>query len=181
LPKSNQATGLADQAAGQGSSLSGHYYAALTGIADPGSEAQLYRWQALGLLEGITDKLHRRAALVAAQTHSHPTDLVVLLLIYRTGPETPVKASLIQRSLGFTAGGVTRRLNTMERNDLVQRIRDPDDGRAWHVTLTTKGCALAERMLAETQARNEKLYSEFSLAEWKTMIGLLQRLQATVD
>ena len=170
-----------DLARGHESSLPGHYYAALAGLAVPESDAQRYRWQALGLLEGITDKLHTRAARMAAQTQNHPTDLVVVMLVYRSGPEKPIKAAVIQRSLGFTAGGVTRRLSTMEGNGLIRRTRDPDDGRAWNVALTAKGLALAELMLAQTQVRNERLYNEFSLAEWKTMIGLLQRLEATVD
>ena len=68
---------------------------------------------------------------------------------------------MIQKGLGFTAGGMTRRLDSMTRNGLVVRLRDPDDGRAWLAQLTDRGAALAEMILGGADARNALFSKRF--------------------
>ncbi|MBV9843110.1 MAG: MarR family transcriptional regulator [Sphingomonadaceae bacterium] len=160
-------------------SLPARFYAAIRGLDDHSGEQRLRR-QAMGLLQDISTRLQQIAADTAATAEIHRSDLLVLALLYRANTARTVKASAIQRGLGFTAGGVTRRLDAMEAKQLIERVRDPADGRAWLVRLTAKGAELAARILERSDARNRRLLEEFSDAEWATMIALLRRVNGAL-
>jgi DNA-binding MarR family transcriptional regulator len=62
--------------------------------------------------------------------------------------------SLAERA-GLSKQTMTTMVRLLERDGLVTRTRDPDDGRAWQVTLTARSRAfrpVAERALAELHA-----------------------------
>jgi DNA-binding MarR family transcriptional regulator len=160
--------------------LRGRYYEALAGLAEGQSNAQQNRRQTLGLLQLINARLADIRAEHAAQSDVHPTDLLVLILLYLVDAGHTIRPTEIQRVLGFTAGGVTRRLTSMELKGLIRRSPDLLDGRAWQVSLTEHGEALARHHLAKNQGHNQKLEAEFSDDEWKTMVKLLDRFAKAI-
>lgn len=160
--------------------LRGRFYEALAGLAEGQSREQQYRHQVLGLLQLVNSRLSEIRAELATQSDVHPTDLLVLILLLLVDPAHTIRPTEIQRALGFTAGGVTRRLASMEKKGLVQRTPDPDDGRAWRVSLTGQGEALAKSHVAQNKGRNQKLEAEFTDVEWKTMVNLLDRFAKAI-
>jgi DNA-binding MarR family transcriptional regulator len=76
---------------------------------------------------------------------------------------------------------VTRRLDAMESRGLVERLPDPDDGRAKLARLTEAGRALAARALERSDARNRRLHDAFSTGEWQTLTLLLRRLGPALE
>jgi DNA-binding MarR family transcriptional regulator len=163
-------------------SVPGRFYAVLAGAEQDDTDSRRqYRRQTMGLLQAISSRLQKIAAASAAGTGLHATDLFVVGLIYRTTADHVARVSDVQRGLGITAGGMTRRLDSMVKRGLVVREPDPDDGRAWLVRLTAEGSDLAERLYASATDRNRRLQSEFSDEEWRVLIGLLQRLDGLLE
>jgi DNA-binding MarR family transcriptional regulator len=163
-------------------SVPGRFYTVLAGAEVPaGDMRQQYRRQTMALLQAISSRLQKIAAEHAADTGLHVTDLFVMGLIYRTTDDHIARVADVQHGLGITAGGMTRRLDSMVSNGLVARIPDPEDRRAWLVRLTNAGTALAEKLYASAEERNNRLHAEFNQKEWTTLIGLLQRLDGAME
>jgi DNA-binding MarR family transcriptional regulator len=163
-------------------SVPGRFYAVLAGSqgADSG-DGQHLRRRTMALLQAISSHLQAIAALHARETGLHETDLFVLGLVYRTTPDHVARVADVQHGLGITAGGMTRRLDSMVAGGLVERLPDPHDRRAWLVRLTAQGEALAEQLFASANERNRRLHAEFSDEEWTMMIGLLERLGGILE
>ncbi|WP_397589008.1 MarR family winged helix-turn-helix transcriptional regulator [Sphingorhabdus sp.] len=162
-------------------SVPGRFYTLLAGAeVQTGDARQQYRRQTMALLQAISSRLQKIAAAHAAQTGLHVTDLFVMGLIYRTTDDHIAHVADVQHGLGITAGGMTRRLDSMVSSGLVERIPDPKDGRAWRVQLTNAGTALAEKLYASAEERNNRLHAEFNQKEWSTLIRLLKRLDGTM-
>ena len=163
-------------------SVPGRFYTVLAGAeATPGDPRQQYRRQTMALLQGISSRLQKIASGHAADTGLHTTDLFVLGLIYRATDDHVARVSDVQQGLGITAGGMTRRLDSMVSSGLVERVPDLDDGRAWLVRLTAAGTAMAEKLYASAEARNDSLHGEFNAKEWPTSVGLLRRLGRAME
>jgi len=68
-----------------------------------------------------------------------------LLVQIARGPQTGIRPTdLAQRSL-LTKSGVTRAIDRLERDGLVERKGCPTDGRAFHIVLTPRGRHLLKR------------------------------------
>lgn len=86
---------------------------------------------------------------------SHTGDLDVLTDLDRAGPPYQRTPSELAESLLLTAGGMTVRLNRLQRAGLIDRLPNPRDGRGVLVRLMPLGKELAEDALAtllDTQA-----------------------------
>lgn len=114
--------------------------------------------------------------VAAAYGLSHTGDLDVLTNLDRVGPpheRTPSKLAEIQL---VSAGGMTVRLNRLQRAGLIERRPNPSDGRGILVRLTPMGKELAEDALTtviETQAGSIRALGE---SERKLLAELLREL-----
>jgi DNA-binding MarR family transcriptional regulator len=61
--------------------------------------------------------------------------------------EGPSRAVDLGRRFGVAPSTLSRNLDRMERNGWVERVTDPDDGRAWRLRLTAPGRRAAEGVL----------------------------------
>ncbi|MDT8998697.1 MarR family transcriptional regulator [Paucibacter sp. APW11] len=82
------------------------------------------------------------------------------------------------RDLDIDAGALTRLLDRLEAKGLVQRERSSSDRRVVMVSLTEEGArATASLPSVLSEIFNAHL-AGFTEAEWRTLIGLLQRIVA---
>lgn len=72
-------------------------------------------------------------------------------------------------------------LNRMERDGLIQRQRNPGDGRSALVSLTPRGLALAPLLRAELRAVNAQALSGLAPAEAEAFLALLRRVIAGLE
>lgn len=79
---------------------------------------------------------------------------------------------------GVTRATITGLLDGLEREELVKRQTCPGDRRMLSVYLTEKGERLLAQMLPDHFCRTTKLMANLSTTEKKTLIKLLQKLQA---
>lgn len=167
-------------------SLGSSYYLALAELAEgeggPGGigSADAPRRRAMARLQNIAAKFEQASAGTARQFGIHVTDLYVLVLLHGAGAGQPVRLADIQRGLGFTAGGVSRRLDSMAAKGLAVRLPDPNDGRAWLAQLTPAGTALAEEIFAKSRNRTSRVPDLLSRAEWTELERVLSIIDETL-
>jgi DNA-binding MarR family transcriptional regulator len=71
---------------------------------------------------------------------------------------------------------MTGLIDTLERDDLVKRVPDPNDRRMMSVNLTTKGRALLEDIMPTHFRRMSEIMSPLSEVERKTLVRLLNKV-----
>ncbi len=152
------------------------FYTALTHIRIDGPGSDSLRRRAMAHLRSIAARLDSAAAGTAARHGIHVSDLYVLMVLYNCGADHVAKVAVLQRALGFTSGGMTRRLDSMIEKGLVLRLPDPHDGRCWRAQLTDEGVALAGRIYESSQVRMGLQGAELSSDEWRQLGDLLARL-----
>jgi DNA-binding MarR family transcriptional regulator len=155
----------------------GRFYSGLAGLVEDSGPAGARR-RTLGLIDAIAVRLQEIAAERATAAGIGASALQIMILITLGGQDGVLRASAIQRAMGITAGGVTRRLDNMEAAGLVERLPDPNDGRAWLVRMTDKGREVLAGPMESNFERNARMESGFTAAEWDMLQDLLGRMFA---
>lgn len=83
----------------------------------------------------------------------------------------------LSRRMMVTSGNVTSITNQLEEENLVMRVPDPDDRRAYSVRLTPAGRILFERMAIVHEAWVEELLSGLTSAEQDHLGELLSKIK----
>lgn len=96
----------------------------------------------------------------------------VLQVLDRRGT---VRQSVLAEELGQAARSVTQSVEALEREGLVERMPDPDDGRSKLVRLTTKG---AKALTAGTAAGEQVLREVFGAMHREQLAALDELLDA---
>ena len=103
-------------------------------------------------------------------------ECLVLAALRRSGPPYQMSPTALYGSLILSSGGMTKRCDRLERAGLLERRADPADRRGRLVTLTAKGKQLADRLIVEHLANEERLLSALSAAERRKLGDLLRKL-----
>jgi DNA-binding MarR family transcriptional regulator len=83
--------------------------------------------------------------------------------------------------LAVDAPTVTRKVQQLERQGLVSRRADPEDGRAWRVSLTPAGRRVIDRLLVARRAWLERLLGDWSEVDRDRLAALLRRFADEID
>ena len=118
----------------------------------------------------VTGRLLRAARIIeprldaVAETIglSHKGDLDVLAALRRIGPPHERTPSWLAASVQLTTGGVTNRLDRLERAGLVERRPDPDDRRGVRVSLTDAGKTKADEAIELILAAQASILASIS-------------------
>jgi DNA-binding MarR family transcriptional regulator len=105
-----------------------------------------------------------------------PSLTAALASIERHGPLTPSRLAEIERIQRPT---VTRLLATLEKDGLVERLSDPDDGRVCHVLVTKEGRALVKKLRSRKNAYLSKRLRRLDEDELETLeraTAILERI-----
>ncbi len=109
------------------------------------------------------------------------SDWHVLTALRWSGVPYRRKAGWLARRADLTSGAMTSRLDALEKDGLVRRLRDPEDRRSVLVELTEKGLERHEQAMA-IQAPKEALLAEALTAREKEQLnGLLRRVMITLE
>ncbi|MFD9940506.1 MarR family winged helix-turn-helix transcriptional regulator [Nonomuraea sp. NPDC059023] len=103
-------------------------------------------------------KTHDMMGTVAGMRVDQP-DAQVLIHLLDSGE--PRRVGAIAQALHVESPHVTRTVTKLERQGLLERVRDPDDGRAWRIWLTPRGTDVAQVCLRV----NLELF-ETAMAAW---------------
>jgi DNA-binding MarR family transcriptional regulator len=136
----------------------------------------------LGVLARIA-RLARLAEENAAQvlgSYSLSEAEFQLLAAVRTSPE-PLSPRDLLEPLMVTSGGLTNRIDRLERAGLVERLANPQDRRGVHLKLTHRGLEIVDRVTTEYLAnQNAILDDALEANEREILARLLQCLLASL-
>ena len=93
----------------------------------------------------------------------------------------PVKTTEVIRRTTLDKMQVSRAVARLERDGLVQRHPDPDDGRSWRLELSAAGRALHAKVVPMVQAREAFLLEALSAAERRALDAALQKMQQRAE
>ncbi|GAB2729067.1 MarR family winged helix-turn-helix transcriptional regulator [Nocardioides pakistanensis] len=105
-------------------------------------------------------------------------DFDVLATLRRAGAPYQLSPSALTASLMLTSGGVTGRIDRLEKAGLVRRSPDPSDRRGQLVSLTDKGRELIDEAVGAGLATQDELLSPLSPAKRRQLDSLLRQLLA---
>jgi DNA-binding MarR family transcriptional regulator len=102
-----------------------------------------------------------------------PVEFTLLMLLQAN---TRASATQIRHALRMPAPHVTTLVDRLAERGLLQRGRDPHDGRAVRITLTADGAALAARLQAVAAHMEDEVQAALTPAERTTLRRLLKKL-----
>ena len=105
----------------------------------------------------------------------------VLTTLLRSGSPYRLRPTELFKSLMISSGGLTDRLNRLEKAGHIQRRPSDNDARSLLVELTAKGRKLAQRAFREDMAVEAKLLEALSKTERDQLSQLLGRLLREVE
>ncbi|SHK97973.1 DNA-binding transcriptional regulator, MarR family [Desulfatibacillum alkenivorans DSM 16219] len=112
----------------------------------------------------LTDALRQRGVQGIEPSHG-----VILRQLHVQGPLT---MSELARLTGRTRPTVTVLVRKLMKHGYVEKVRDPQDGRVFQVSLAPKARELAEDLEAVSQELRERLYTGFDEHEKQVLAGL---------
>lgn len=138
---------------------------------------------------GITSRIWRvgrhleqRRKAQLAEFGSDRGTIDVLGMLRRSGPPYRRSAGELTRSALITSGGVSQRLDKLERAGLVTRHVDTADRRRVDVELTPAGVELVDSVLADLMDREAKALSEaLTVPEQERLLQLLRKLLLALE
>ena len=136
------------------------------------------RMQSLGYLTNHLARLFaQELALQIKPLGIVPGQFPALLELYEQDGQT--QKALVEK-LDVEQATMANTLNRMERDGLVERRDHAADGRAKTIHLTSKSQAIQSEAFAAARAANMKAMSGLSPDEQRQMIGIMQRMIASL-
>jgi len=117
---------------------------------------------------------HRKGRLEALGTD--PVTLDVLAMLRRSGPPYRRTAGELMHAALITSGGVSQRLEKLEKLGYVTRHVHLEDRRRVEVQLTAAGVDLVDSVVADVMEHESKLLARLTAREQEQLRGLLRKL-----
>ncbi|WP_286183547.1 MarR family winged helix-turn-helix transcriptional regulator [Labrenzia sp. R4_1] len=105
----------------------------------------------------------------------------VLATLVRSGPPYKLTPTELYRTTMMSSGGMTARLDKLEKAGLVERCPHPEDRRALTVCVTDKGLSLVKGMMPDYVEAQAAAVDGLSKDEQQQLGNLLQKLIRTAN
>jgi DNA-binding MarR family transcriptional regulator len=102
---------------------------------------------------------------------------LVLAALFFEAPKL-IKPSHLAETFGTTRGTVSHCVSSLEAKGLLQRRIDPDDARAYQLSLKPQGKRCALRVIAAFDRLQKEFESEIGKAALADMLKAIRRLEA---
>ncbi len=104
----------------------------------------------------------------------------VLATLLRSGAPHQLTPGQLLESVMVTSGAMTNRIDRLEQRGLVERVKNPDDGRQVLVTLTATGDEVVSAALVDHAANERTILGGLDQADQEQLVDLLRRLSLVV-
>lgn len=101
------------------------------------------------------------------------TDFAILEVLLHKGP---LPVNTIGKKVLLTSGSMTAAVNRLEKRGFVRRLRDPSDGRYFHVHLTSLGRRTIREAYATHEQNLDRLAEILSPEERRELVRLLKTI-----
>ncbi|WP_417667175.1 MarR family winged helix-turn-helix transcriptional regulator [Roseibium sp.] len=105
----------------------------------------------------------------------------VLATLVRSGAPYKLMPTDLYKSTMMSSGGMTARLDRLEKAGHIERCPHPSDRRALMVCLTDQGLSLIRSMMPDYVARQKRLLAGLAAEEQETLASLLGKLLKSLD
>ncbi|OCP03435.1 MULTISPECIES: MarR family transcriptional regulator [unclassified Ensifer] len=105
----------------------------------------------------------------------------VISTLRRSGPPYRLTPTDLYTLLMISSGGLTHRLDRLQKAGLIVRERSPSDGRSSVVGLTQKGVALAETAFRADMASEARYLEGLGREERVALAALLKKLLVSLE
>ncbi len=122
-----------------------------------------------------------RQAPLFARYGLQPGEFDVLAALRRSGAPFEMTPTHLFEITMMSSGGMTARLDRLEKAGLVARRANPEDRRGVLVCLTDAGRDLIERAVPDHVANQAQIVGGLSKAELEALSGLLKKLLRHVE
>ncbi len=129
----------------------------------------------LGLVDALVQSSFLVQGVIRRVATRHDLSVVQLRLLGILRDREPGVLTLA-RHLELDKSSVTGLVDRAERRGLLERVADPDDGRAVRIRLTKEGRALAKRGAAEVATELEAATADFTDPRRRQLASLLSRI-----
>jgi DNA-binding MarR family transcriptional regulator len=107
-----------------------------------------------------------------------PGEFDVLATLRRSGDPYMLSPTRLYEAAMISSGGMTNRIDRLERAGLIERRPDPKDRRGKLIALTAAGRRVVDETLTRHVANEKRLLSVLSTAEQEKLNALLKKLIA---
>lgn len=144
-------------------------------------ELELESMATFGRIHRISAKLIDRLTRVRAEHGIGRGEFDVMASIRRSGEPFVLSPKQIGAALMLSSGGLTGRLDKLERAGYIERLPDPEDRRGIKVKMTDEGKAAIEASVRAGLETQEELLSALDPDERREFAALLRKLHAAFD
>jgi DNA-binding MarR family transcriptional regulator len=113
-----------------------------------------------------------------AEAGLQPGEFDVLATLRRSGDPYMLSPTRLYEAAMISSGGMTNRIDRLERAGLVERRPDPNDRRGKLIALTASGRRVIDETITRHVANEERLLSALTAAEQEKLDALLKKLIA---
>lgn len=115
-----------------------------------------------------------------ARAGLQPGEFDVLATLRRSGAPYMLSPTRLYEATMISSGGMTNRLDRLERAGLVERRADPNDRRGKLIALTDRGRQVIDETIGHHVASEENLLATLTAAEQLQLSALLKKLIAAL-
>lgn len=126
----------------------------------------------------VAELMNRRLEAFAAEHGLDRGGGDVLFTLRRAGSPYRLSPSRLAASTLVTSGTMTNRLDRLEKKGLIERLPNPADRRGTDVQLTDAGFALADGLVAEHIANENRMLEPLSSADREALVDVTRKLYA---
>ncbi|MFJ5993790.1 MarR family winged helix-turn-helix transcriptional regulator [Streptomyces sp. NPDC092370] len=137
--------------------------------------------EVFGRINRLSHAIGERVGKVYATFGISRGEFDVLATLRRSGEPYTLSPRQLSATLMLTTGGMTGRLDKLERAGLLRRSPDPHDRRGLHVTLTDEGLALVDEAVGAGLAVQAEALSALGARRAGQLADLLRDLLAGTD
>ncbi|BAY08720.1 MarR family winged helix-turn-helix transcriptional regulator [Calothrix sp. NIES-2098] len=105
----------------------------------------------------------------------------VLATLKRQGAPYQLKPTDLYDLLMLSSGAMTNRIDRLEQDGIVIRLRDSGDRRSVIVQLTPKGIHLADTVMPVLFEQEQQLLAQFTTTEVKSLTTLLRKFLVSLE
>ncbi len=128
----------------------------------------------LGRLKRLHDELTKELTRVYSAFGLNAANFDVLATLRRSGPPYALSPSALIASTMVTSGTMTNRIDRLKDAGLVERRKNPLDGRSFVIALTEKGFTLIDRAVTAHVENQHRLVASMDEADLKTLDLILR-------
>ncbi len=134
-----------------------------------------------GRVMRIARLLEKHREAVMAEYGLNVWSFDVLATLRRQGSPYQLKPTDLYGLLMLSSGAMTNRIDRLEQDGVVVRLRDPDDRRSVSVQLTPKGIELMDTVMPVLFEKEKQFLEQFTKSETQTFTKLLRRFLLSFD